>query len=97
MSAFFDSSSKINAIHPAFTKKLSFVIQFTNIDDPKIDDTIFETYEIVITAFSVSHQVKKLRFFKKTILVVNINPNVVFKKFFLILSSANDDFSKRKL
>ena len=51
---FFDSDSKVNTMHPAFTERLGFIVQTTNIGVQKIDSTTFETYGMVVAAFSVT-------------------------------------------
>ena len=53
MSALFDSGSEVNAIYPAFAKRLGLVVQTTNIGAQKIDGTTFETYKMVVAIFSV--------------------------------------------
>ena len=53
VSALLDSGSKINAMHPAFAERLGLVMQTTNVSAQKIDGTTFETYEMVVAAFSV--------------------------------------------
>ena len=92
-----DLGNEVNAIYPAFAKKLGFVVEFTNVGTQIIDGTIFKTYEMVVAAFSVIDQSSKVKFFKKTFLVANVNPNVVLGMLFLTLSSANIDNLKREL
>ena len=41
-------------MHLTFAKNLDLVVQSTNVDTQKIDSTIFETYNMVIAAFSMS-------------------------------------------
>ena len=45
----------------------------------------------------MTDQTDKVRFFKETFLVANVSSDVVFKMFFLTLSVANINFSKREL
>ena len=84
-------------MHLAFAKELGLVMQSTNFGAQKIDSTTLETYKIILVAFSVIDQVNRVRFFKKTFLVANVSPDVVFRMLFLTLSSANINFPKRKL
>ena len=84
-------------MHPAYVEKLGFVVQIINISAKKINGTIFEIYEMMVTAFLVTDQADKVRFFEKTFLVANFSPNVVLGIFFLILSGADVDFLKREL
>ena len=97
VSALFNSSSEVNAMHLVFAEKLSLMIQITNVSTQKIDGITLKTYGMVVTAFSVTDQASKVSFFEKTFLVVNISPDVVFWMLFLTLSGANIDFLKREL
>ena len=97
MSALLDLGSEINAMHPAFAKKLGLVVQTTNIDTQKIDGTTLETYKMIVAAFSVTDQADKVRFFEKTFLVANVSPHLVLGMPFLILSGTDVDFPKREL
>ena len=58
----------------------------------KIDSTMLHTYKIVIAAFSVTDKTNRVRFFKKTFLVANISPKIVFKMFFFTLNNIDIDF-----
>ena len=73
------------------------MVQSINIDTQKIDVTIFETYKMIVTAFSVIDQADKVRFFEKIFLVANFNPDMVFRMLFLTLNSVNNNISKKKL
>ena len=95
MSAFFDSKSEINAIHPAFVVKLGFEVQFTNIEVQKIDGIIFKTYGMVVVAFLIIDQDDKIKFFEDSFLVENISLDVVFGIICLTLSNANVNFLKK--
>ena len=52
---------------------------------------------MVVAAFSVVNKANQVRFFEETFLVANISPKVVLGMPFLILSSADVDFSGREL
>ena len=54
MSALLDSGSKVNAIHPTLARKLGLPIRPTDVGAQKIDDTMLDTFEMVISAFSVT-------------------------------------------
>ena len=95
--AFFDSSSEVNAMHPAFAKKSGLVMRITNIGAQKIDGTTLETYKMVVAVFSVTNQANRIKFFEKTFLVANVSPDIVFGIPFFTLSSADVDFLKREL
>lgn len=52
---------------------------------------------MVVIAFLVNDQTNQVRFFKKTFLLANLCQKVVFEMLFLILSSVNVNFLKKKL
>ena len=64
-------------------------MQTTNIGTQKIDGTIFKTFKIMVIAFSITGQADRIKFFKKTFLMTNVSPDVVFEMLFFTLSSAN--------
>ena len=49
--ALFDSGSKVNAMSPAYAKKLSFKTRKTNIRAQKINGSALETFGMVIANF----------------------------------------------
>ena len=53
---------------------------------------MLDTFEIVVTAFSVMDQANQLRFFEETFLVTNVSPEVVFGMPFLILSGLDVNY-----
>ena len=97
MSAFLDSGSEVNAIYPTLAWKLGLPIRLTDVRTQKIDGIMLDTFEIVVTTFSVTDKANRVRFFEEIFLVANINPKVVFGMLFLTLSSADVDFSGREL
>ena len=84
-------------MHPAFAERLGLVMRTTNIGAQKIDGTTFETYKMVVAAFSVTDQANRVRFFEETFLIANVSPDVIFGMSFLTLSDADIDFPKREL
>ena len=92
-----DLGSEVNAMHPVFAERLGLVVWATNVGTQKIDGTTFETYGIVVAAFSVTDQVDKIKFFEETFLVANVSPDVIFGIPFLTLSDASVDFPKKEL
>ena len=97
VSALFDLGSEVNVMHPAFAKRLGFVVRTTNVGAQKIDGTTLETYGMVVAAFSVTDQADRVRFFEETFLVANVSPDVVLGMPFLTLSGADVDFPNREL
>lgn len=53
---------------------------------------MLDTYGILIVVFLVTNKANQIRFFKKTFLMANVNPIIVFRMLFLILSDINIDF-----
>ena len=49
-------------------------------------------YGMVVTNFSVTDKVNRVRFFEETFLVANVSPEIVFGMPFLTLSDADIDF-----
>ena len=90
--ALIDSGSEVNAIHPTFAKQLGLLVRSTDVGAQKIEDTLLDTYGMVVAAFSVVDKINGVRFFEKTFLVANVSLEVVFEMLFLILSGANIDF-----
>ena len=90
--ALLDSKNKVNAIHPTFARKLGLSIKPIDVEAQKIDNTLLNTYEMVVLAFLVMDKANQVRFFEKTFLVANVSPEVVLGMFFFTLSNANIDF-----
>ena len=97
VSALLDSGSEVNAIHPTLAWELKFPIRPTDVGAQKIDDIMLDTFEMVITAFSVTDKANQVKFFQETFLVANVSPKTVFGMPLLPLSGANIDFLGREL
>ena len=95
--ALIDSKNEVNAIHLIFVKELGLTIRPTDVGAQKMNNTTLNTYEIVVAAFSVTDKANRVRFFKKTFLVANVSPKIVFGIPFLTLSSVDVDFLDQKL
>lgn len=92
MLAILDSIIEINTIYWTFAKELGFFIGITHIGAQKIDGIMLNTNEMVIAVFLVTNQRNQIKFFKKTFLVANFSPKIVFGMLFLTLNSADIDF-----
>lgn len=88
-----DLSSKVNAIHPANTKKLNLIIKKTNVEAQKIHKIILKIFEIVIIAFLIHDKAKKICFFEETFLLTDISIKITLKISFLTLSNTNIHFT----
>ena len=92
-----DSSSEVNAIHPTFTREIELPIKPTDVRAQKINGTTLDTYEMVVVAFSVKNKANQVKFFKKTFLVANINPEIVLEMPFFTLYGEDINFLGREL
>ena len=92
-----DSGSKVNAMNPAFASQLGPKIRKTNIRAKKINSTTLETYEMVVSTFSVSDKDSKERFFKKSFLLAEVKPEIVLEMLFLTMNNADVNFQARDL
>ena len=84
-------------MYPIFIEKLDLIIQSINIIAQKIDGTTFKIYKMIVAVFLIINQVNRVKFFEETFLIANISLDIVCEMLFLTLSSANVDFSKKKL
>ena len=92
--ALFNSGSKINAMSPAYAKRLGLKTQKTNVGAQKIDGSALETFEMVIADFQVEDKSGRPRFFQKTFLVADTKFEVILGMPFLKISNANVAFGE---
>ena len=97
VSALLDSGNEVNVMHPAFAKRLGFVVQAINVGAQKIADATLETYGMVVAAFSVTDQADRVKFFEETFLVANISPDVILEMLYFTLSGVDIDVPKWEL
>ena len=90
--AFIDSKSEVNVIHLIFAKQLGLSIKPKGIEVQKIDSMTLDTYERIVTVFSVTDKANQIRFFKEIFLLANISPKVVLRISFLTLNAVDVDF-----
>ncbi len=95
--ALLDSESELNAMSQTFVQLLGFKIRKTYVEAQKIEGTTLETYEMVVSTFSVSDKDRRERFFEESFLLANVRPDIVLGKPFLTMSNANVDFQARDL
>ncbi len=76
----------------AFASQLGFKIRKINFGTKKIDDTILETYRIVISTFFILDNDNRERFFEESFLLADVKPDVVFRMFFLTMSNIDINF-----
>ena len=92
--ALLNSGSEVNAMSPAYTKKLGLKTWKTNVGAQKIDGSALKIIEMVIADFQVEDKGGRPRFFQKTFLVANTKFEVVPEMFFLKISNADLAFSE---
>ena len=61
-----NSGSKVNAMSPAYAKKLGFKTQKTNVRTQKIDGSALKTFGMVIADCQVEDKGGRPRFFQET-------------------------------
>ena len=61
--ALLDSGSEVNAMSPAYAKRLGLKTRKTNVRAQKIDDSTLETFGMVIADFQVEDKGGRPRFF----------------------------------
>lgn len=82
--------NKVNTISLSLA---SLVSDKYNIKAQKINDSLLDTYGMVIVAFFVKIKVGRVQFFEKTFLLTNIRIDIAFRLSFLIISNININFN----
>ena len=95
--ALLDSGSEVNAMSLIYAKNLGLKTRKTNIRAQKIDDSVLETFRMVIADFQVEDKGGRPRFFQKIFLVADIKFEVVLGMLFLKISNANVAFGEGTL
>ncbi len=73
------------------------MIRKTNVGAKKIDSPTLETYEMVVSTFSVLDKDSRERFFEESFLLADANPDIVLRMPFLTMSNADINFQVRNL
>ena len=81
----------------AYIEKLSFKTQKTNVRAQKIDSSILQTFEMVITNFQVEDKGGRPRFFQETFLMADTKFEVILGMHFLKFSNASVLFNEGTL
>ena len=95
--ALLNSGSKVNAMNPAYTKKLKLRVRQTDVGVQKINRSHLDTFGMVIAGFSLQDKVEKVWFFQKTFLVADTKMEVVLGMPFLTFNNADIRFVEREL
>lgn len=72
----------------AYTARLNFKVQSTNVRAQKIDSSIFKIFKIVRASFQVDNKFGQALFSQETFLVADTNIQVIMGMFILIFSIA---------
>ena len=95
--ALINSGSEVNAMTPAYTKKLCPRTQRTDVRAQKIDESSLDIFRIVIAGFQVLDKEDRTWFFQKTFLLANTTIEVVLGMLFLTLSNTDIQFVEKEL
>ncbi len=80
-----------------FALQLGLKIRKTNVGAQKINSTTQKTYGMIVSTLSILDQDDRKRIFKKSILLANVIPDLVFGMLFLIISNVDIDFQAQNL
>ena len=89
-----ENGSEVNAISPAYAKKLGFKTWKTNVGAQKIDGSTLETFGMVIADFQVENKGGRPRYFQEIFLVADTKFEMVLEMPFLKISNTNIVFRK---
>ena len=95
--ALLDSDSEVNAMSPAYAKKLGLKTRKTNVGAQKINGSALETFGMVIVDFQVEDKSGRPRFFQETFLVANTKFEVILGMPFLKISNTDVAFDEKTL
>ena len=95
--ALLDSGSEVNAMSPAYAKRLGLKTWKTNVGAQKIDGSALETFGMVIADFRVEDKSGRPRFFQETFLVADTKFEVILGMLFLKISNVNKAFGEGTL
>ncbi len=75
-----------------FAYQLDLKICKTNVGAQKIDGTTLETYEMVVSTFSMLDKDGRERSFEENFLLANVKTNIVLEITFLTMSNVDINF-----
>lgn len=91
--SFINLGSEVNTITPTYIAKLSFKIQKTNIKAQKINNSIHNTFGMVLTDFQVEDKLNEAQSFQETFIIANNTLKVILGMFFLTFSNVDIEFA----
>ena len=95
--ALLDSGSEVNAMSPAYAKKLGLKTRKTNVGAQKIDGPALNMFGMVIADFQVENKSGRPRFFHEIFLVADTKFEVILGLPFLKISNADVAFDEGTL
>ena len=95
--ALLDNGSEVNAMSPAYAKRLGLKTWKTNVGAQKIDGSALEIFGMVIADFQVEDKGGRPKFFQETFLVADTKFEVILGMHFLKLSNTDVSFGKETL
>ena len=81
----------------AYAKQLGLEVQKTDVGAQKIDNSLLQTFGMVIAGFQVEDKLGRARFFQESFLLAETSMEVVLGMPFLTLSNADIQFAEKKL
>lgn len=84
-----DSGSKINTMTPVHVLKLGVKFCHTNVEAQKINDSIFNTFRIVLANFQIENKFGKAQFFQIIFPLAKNGIKAIFEMLFLTFNNAD--------
>ena len=95
--ALLNIGSEVNAMIPAYAKRLGLKTRKTDVGAQKIDDSALETFGMMIADFQVEDKGGRPEFFQEIFLVADTKFKVVLEMPFLKLSNVDVSFGEKTL
>ena len=97
LKALLNSGGEVNAMSPAYAKRLGFKTRKTNVRAQKIDGSAIETFGMVIVDFQVKDKGGRPKFIQKAFLVADTKFELFLRMLFLKISNVNVAFDEETL
>ena len=81
----------------AYASKLGLQVLLIDVRVQKIDDLLFKTFKMVITALQILNKHGRAWFFKNLFLLANTSIKVVLEMFFFFLAIQTSNLQKKSL
>lgn len=97
MQALINCSSKINTMTLTYISKLGSRVRQINAGAQKINDSTFETFEIILVSFQVENRAERACFSQETFLLADTSMKMILGMPYLTFSNTDIKFAKKKL